>query len=377
MVFYQDSFTSTRGRLPKGRAGIMRTKTRIISCLIVILGALIVLLEAGEGLAQRGGGKGKGGFGFNPPDPSQIFSFMARGSSYIEIKNVWKGREEMELFAKRNNITSGKITQAQFTKYWEQRDQLREEVRKNGGGGPDKGGRGGRGGFDPSWLFKRYDTNGDGSLNETEISAMDGRNQEFKDNWRQWDKDKNGLISLKEFEDYLASRLQARRDQKGGDKKDEKKDADTKVAEKKDDKDKKEGDKKAEEKPSITRIEIDEVENTTVVVYRSGKLPKELPDWFTQLDTNNDGQVSMMEWLKGKRSVSEFMKMDRNDDGLLTAEEVLYYIQQNGGDAANGKGTAVADRRGKGKAGPRFGNFNGKFRKGGDNAGGFRGPPPR
>jgi hypothetical protein len=66
------------------------------------------------------------------------------------------------------------------------------------------------------------------------------------------------------------------------------------------------------------------------VAYRAGKLPKELPAWFTQLDTNQDAQISLFEWRASNRSLQEFAKIDRNDDGFLTVDEVLRYEAAQG-----------------------------------------------
>jgi hypothetical protein len=60
-------------------------------------------------------------------------------------------------------------------------------------------------------------------------------------------------------------------------------------------------------------------------VYRRGKLPKGLPPWFAQLDRDGDAQVGLYEWMAAGRAVDEFVAMDLNGDGFLTAEEVLRY----------------------------------------------------
>jgi Ca2+-binding EF-hand superfamily protein len=52
-------------------------------------------------------------------------------------------------------------------------------------------------------------------------------------------------------------------------------------------------------------------------------LPKGLPPWFEALDKNGDGQVSLGEWLAGGKKLAEFRKLDLDDDGLITPEEVL------------------------------------------------------
>jgi hypothetical protein len=62
--------------------------------------------------------------------------------------------------------------------------------------------------------------------------------------------------------------------------------------------------------------------------FRSRQLPKGLPGWFRELDTDRDGQVSLYEWRMAKRSLDEFLRMDRNRDGYLSPEEVLRYQKQ-------------------------------------------------
>src|SRR5262249_22619404 len=110
---------------------------------------------------------------------------------------------------------------------------------------------------------------------------------------------KDGLISLDEFKAYMEAQQQQWADKMGPGKDGEKKD-------------------------KITVIEVDDVVDNTIVVWRpGGVMPKQLPPWFAQLDKNNDGQISLAEWMAGGKSPEEFAKIDRNDDGLLTIEEVL------------------------------------------------------
>jgi Ca2+-binding EF-hand superfamily protein len=59
------------------------------------------------------------------------------------------------------------------------------------------------------------------------------------------------------------------------------------------------------------------------VVYRPGRLPAGLPGWFAKSDTDRDGQVGLYEWKEADRGVEEFLKLDQNEDGFLTPEEVL------------------------------------------------------
>jgi len=57
------------------------------------------------------------------------------------------------------------------------------------------------------------------------------------------------------------------------------------------------------------------------------RLPRGLPDWFLQKDANRDGQVSMSEYSGtwSDEAAAEFAKYDLNNDGVITAEEVLRY----------------------------------------------------
>jgi hypothetical protein len=63
------------------------------------------------------------------------------------------------------------------------------------------------------------------------------------------------------------------------------------------------------------------------VVYKFGSLPPGLPAYFTQGDTDRDGQVGLYEWVQSfgneEAALGEFKKLDLNGDGLLTAEEYL------------------------------------------------------
>jgi Ca2+-binding EF-hand superfamily protein len=80
--------------------------------------------------------------------------------------------------------------------------------------------------------------------------------------------------------------------------------------------------------PPIIIIDSTDVE-TRPIVYRAGKLPKGLPEWFERLDTDKDGQVSLFEWRKAGKPLNEFKLWDRNDDSLITPEEALYKVKQD------------------------------------------------
>jgi Ca2+-binding EF-hand superfamily protein len=55
------------------------------------------------------------------------------------------------------------------------------------------------------------------------------------------------------------------------------------------------------------------------------RLPKGVPDYFYRNDTDADGQISMSEYATGwsDQIAAEFQKLDKNGDGILTADECV------------------------------------------------------
>src|SRR5262249_13895572 len=142
-----------------------------------------------------------------------------------------------------------------------------------GRGGPGRGdfGRGdfGRGDYgrgdplDPAQIeadaemrFRRLDRDLDGGL------GADGMDEALQAEKERWDKDGNGVIDLNEYKAYYAALIMARQQENGFG-------------------------------PGIGR---DPSDDRRPVIHRAGKLPKDLPPWFAQLDTDNDAQVGLYEW---------------------------------------------------------------------------------
>jgi len=85
--------------------------------------------------------------------------------------------------------------------------------------------------------------------------------------------------------------------------------------------------------PNQRPFDKKQTEEEKPVAMRYGKLPKDLPPWFDEYDLDKDGQISLYEYRKsGKDSkealTKDFLKMDLNGDGLLTADELLRFTQQ-------------------------------------------------
>jgi hypothetical protein len=48
-----------------------------------------------------------------------------------------------------------------------------------------------------------------------------------------------------------------------------------------------------------------------------------LPSWFKKLDIDADGQVSLWEWRRAGKALSEFKQWDRDRDGFITRDEAI------------------------------------------------------
>ncbi len=148
--------------------------------------------------------------------------------------------------------------------------------------------------------FTKRDKNRDGFLDPKESPGS------LRDEFDRWDTNRDGKIDLAEYKNYLRGRAVQEL---------------TKQVEKVQEAESWKEPRKLD--PPPTREVVDEVDETRPIVYRAGKLPKELPPWFVKLDTNRDGQVSLREWVLGGKSIPDFQALDRNDDGLITIEEML------------------------------------------------------
>jgi hypothetical protein len=55
----------------------------------------------------------------------------------------------------------------------------------------------------------------------------------------------------------------------------------------------------------------------------AAKYPANLPAWFSEYDTDGDGQVSLHEWMEREADDREFWRYDLNGDGFITLEELI------------------------------------------------------
>jgi Ca2+-binding EF-hand superfamily protein len=245
------------------------------------------------------GGGGGGGMNFNF-DPNMIFDRMANGADSIPISSLRMGQQQAMQWALDNGITNGQLNRQQFSQYMNSMMQ-----NMNAGGGPGGGFGRQQTPLTPEQIddlavttFKRADTNGDGFLNEDEINAMrGGLVNTFKDTWKGYDKNNDGKIDLEEFKAWFKQAYAQRQDQMKG--------------------------------AGVTFDPNEEDWEKRPTVFRAGHYPRELPAWFAQYDLDKDGQVGLYEWRKFGKSIEEFQEIDRNGDGLLTVEEVLWYMRKH------------------------------------------------
>ncbi|OAI47609.1 hypothetical protein AYO44_01660 [Planctomycetaceae bacterium SCGC AG-212-F19] len=332
----------------------------------LLLGLMFLLADANRGVSQfpSGGSPGvsRGGMGGMFGDPSKLFDMMSGGKDVI-TRDTLPNPLLVGMFDRyidKLGITNGQITRQQFNAYMEQR-MAEKGITLPATGDPaaTPGQPGGtRGGSNEDMMdrwaesvFRKMDANGDGVLNYDEMS----------DNLRaerdKWDMNKDGVIDLNEFKAYFKAAMQQRMSEMSN-----------------------------AFAPSGNQApaapEQHDEDEPKPVVYRAGKLPKELPAWFKQLDTDGDGQISMLEWRSGGKSMDEFQKYDRNGDGFITIAEVLYVVQGKNNINGVAINTAPADTRtetarggdgGRSPGGFSRGSFGGGFPGSADGKGGDSG----
>lgn len=162
-------------------------------------------------------------------------------------------------------------------------------------------------------LFKHLDTDKDGYLNVAEIAPA------MREEMKRWDKDRDGWITIDEYRGYFAYRL----DKVYG-----------------------EWQQKSERPLPPLQVYVPQVEEKPRVV-RAARLPQGLPAWFTQLDTDKDGQVGLYEWRMAGGDIEEFAKLDLNDDGFLEPNEILRLLAMTERDGSRPFAYLLQKRVGK------------------------------
>jgi hypothetical protein len=272
------------------------------------------------------------GMGGNNFDPNQIFNWLSGGKDVIvraQLADPMQQRIYDRMAQRMGNPPQ--ITRQQYMENVQQRWSQRGLG--GPGGAPGGAGPGGGGPNPDAWAeasFRRLDVNQDGLLNNDEMP------EPLRSERDKWDTNKDGFIDLNEYKAYFQQRMADRGfDPSGG------------------------GGWGGDPGMMPQMTAPVEEEEKRPVVYRAGKLPKELPPWFEQRDTDKDGQIGLYEWRAAGGSVEDFQAMDRNKDGFLTVEEVLQFEKRNKDELAK----APQSGPGGGPAG--FGGMPAGFGQGG------------
>jgi Ca2+-binding EF-hand superfamily protein len=272
-----------------------------------------LLLVATQGQGQEQNPRPAGG---DSAALRAAFESLLRGADRVRRDELDRGRQHLfDRLAKRLGVTDGQMTRAQLDQL---REMLTDGTAATPGGAPTSATE-----LDAQAeaSFRHYDANGDGWLSPDEMP------EELREHFGSWDSDGNGLLDLEEYKAYYRARnqsvaTQSSQSRYGGT-----------------------GPTNDYRPPGGSARAGSRDETKAPLIYRSNNLPRELPAWFRTVDSNQDAQISLHEWRRSGRSIAEFQQMDRNGDGFLTVEEVLYYLRQRGElTAGNGSDIRRVDR---------------------------------
>jgi hypothetical protein len=217
--------------------------------------------------------------GADAPSPNREFDDwfdrLADGQSTWDRATITRKplTEVFDRMAERLNVTNGRLTRSQFHQYarkyladgtsppWDSADDQTQSA-------ADK-------------AFEQLDRNRDRVLSVEEQSSA------LRAGRVKWDGDRDGTVTRGEYRAYFTGR--------------------------------------------VREWQADRNNGTTTsglarpAVYRAGKLPPDLPVWFARLDEDSDAQVALFEWRGSGWPIEDFRRLDRNDDGFLTADEVAWH----------------------------------------------------
>ncbi|HET6573477.1 MAG TPA: EF-hand domain-containing protein [Fimbriiglobus sp.] len=275
-------------------------------------------------------GRGRGGFSM---DPNAMWDRMSQGQDSVNLNDPrFSFMKRMAERSGRPLPPNGILTKQQFVADMQQRmaqrgssggppgrftppggstNTMTFQATPGPGGKPVitmSGGPTGAPGSDEMMqtFFRRSDHNGDGRIDRDEATSS------LRDRFQQFDTNRDGTIDFNEYRPYMQERFANRGDRGPGGSFDPRYGSMSSQYP---------GGWGGSQAGRDGRSRNPEEERPTVIRY--GKLPKGLPSWFEELDTDQDGQVGLYEWRRAERATKEFVELDLNADGYLTADEWL------------------------------------------------------
>lgn len=346
--------------------------------------AALLFFAPGTSRGQRFGGRG--GFSADSSFDRLLQSYGGSGDTLDYSRIPAEQRERNNRFAQMSGSppmpTSGTISREQFRGQFEQR--MQEMRSRFGSRGRDDSGdrsspfsRGGppnMSGTSPNdfadSIFKRSDRNGDGRITQDEASSR------MRDSFQQYDTNRDGAIDVNEFRGYIQARFGSRGGSPdssssstspppfppGGNWDPRGNGNDRRDRRNRDDRGDNRNDPRRPNQPE---------EDAMPVVYRYGKLPKDIPSYWSELDTDKDGQIGLYEWRHAGKSIKEFTELDLNGDGYLTADEWLrtQRLAAEKKAASGDPTTATSASASASRGGAPFGNSRGMGRNRGGPSG--------
>jgi hypothetical protein len=223
-----------------------------------------------------------------PDDAEQWFEVVAGREKVWDRRTITDGglRDVFDRVVTRLKLTGGQVARSDFRAYAreylsaERSPAWREPRERDMGREADR-------------IFQRLDQNRDRWLTATE------QPDSLRTNLSKWDADGDRFINSTEYRAYFPDRLrQATREWQA--------------------------------RPA-TPADTNTTRGERPPAGRAAEAPKGTPTWFAELDTDSDGQVGLYEW-RQVWPVREFVQIDPNRDGFLTAAELRRLLETTGPD---------------------------------------------
>ena len=150
-------------------------------------------------------------------------------------------------------------------------------------------------------LFRKLDQDKDGYLTRDEMPDV------LRDQLGKWDANRDGAIDFAEYGVYYQAQLKWVSEGVASG----------------------EIPLKAAQAMGVRVAEPEQLPTPRAVPDRPAQAKPNLPDWFYKFDIDQDGQVGLYEWKKMGRLTADFLEIDTNNDGFITAAELLSYLARS------------------------------------------------